>query len=290
MKKKLNVLIAGGDYRQTYLAGYFIKYFDKIYTIGFNQTLSFDEITHLEDIDDLKDSIDILVLPPVATNDGVTVNTPFYGKNLYLNKVFEKLCPGAKIFGGNIKDALFAELVLSGFDVNDYFKNEELILANTIPTAEGALQLALEETPYVLRGAKTAVMGFGRVGKETARLFNNVGASVFVFERKADKRIEAEKMGLSAFDFNSDKIYSSDIIINTVPALVLTKDILKKLSTDTLIIDLASKPGGVDLNYAKIRGMNVIWALSLPGKVAPVTSGEIIAKTIISCLEQGGRS
>ena len=288
MKKKLSVLIAGGDYRQTYIAGYFIKYFDKIYTIGFNQTLSFNEITHLEDISDLKDNIDVLVLPPVATNDGVTVNTPFYNKNLYLDTVFDKLCPGAKIFGGNLSDDLSAVLISSGFTVTDYFKNEKLILANTIPTAEGALQLALEETPYVLRGAKTAVMGFGRVGSETARLFKNVGANVFVFDRKADKRKTAEEMGLSALSFDSDKIYSSDIIINTVPALVLTKDILKKLSTDTLIIDLASKPGGVDLSYAKLRGLNVIWALSLPGKVAPVTSGEIIAKTIISCLGLGG--
>lgn len=288
MKKKLNVLIAGGDYRQTYIAGYFIKYFDKIYTIGFNQTLSFDEITHLDDIKDLKDSIDLLVLPPVTTNDGITVNTPFYNKHLYLSEVFEHLCAGAKVFGGNISESLLTELTSSGYTVTDYFKNEELILANTIPTAEGALQLALAETPFVLREAKTAVMGFGRVGRETAKLFKGAGASVFVFDRKESKRLESEGLGIPAFAFDSDEIYSSKIIINTVPALVLTKDILKKLSTDTLIIDLASKPGGVDLNYAKIRGLNVIWALSLPGKVAPVTSGEIIAKTVISCLKSGG--
>ena len=288
MNKKRSVLIAGGDYRQTYIAGYFIKYFDKIYTIGFNQTLSFDKVTFLEDITELNDSIDVLVLPPVTTNDGKTVNTPFYNKNLYINDVLKHLAPNALIFGGNISESLFKELCENNYTVTDYFKNEKLILANTIPTAEGALQIALEETPYVLRNAKTAVLGFGRVGRETAKLFKSVGAEVLVFDRKESKRNAAEKIGLDAYDFGADELYSSSIIINTVPALVVSKEVLKKISANTLIIDLASKPGGVDLKYARIKGMNVIWALSLPGKVAPVTSGEIIAKTIISCIKSGG--
>ena len=288
MNKKRSVLIAGGDYRQTYIAGYFIKYFDKIYTIGFNQTLSFDKVTFLEDITELNDSIDVLVLPPVTTNDGKTVNTPFYNKNLYINDVLKHLAPNALIFGGNISESLFKELCENNYTVTDYFKNEKLILANTIPTAEGALQIALEETPYVLRNAKTAVLGFGRVGRETAKLFKSVGAEVSVFDRKESKRNAAEKIGLDAYDFGADELYSSSIIINTVPALVVSKEVLKKISANTLIIDLASKPGGVDLKYARIKGMNVIWALSLPGKVAPVTSGEIIAKTIISCIKSGG--
>lgn len=288
MNKKHSVLIAGGDYRQTYIAGYFIKYFDKIYTIGFNQTLSFDKVTFLEDITELNDSIDVLVLPPVTTNDGKTVNTPFYNKNLYINDVLKHLAPNALIFGGNISESLFKELSENNYTVTDYFKNEKLILANTIPTAEGALQIALEETPYVLRNAKTAVLGFGRVGRETAKLFKSVGAEVSVFDRKESKRNAAEKIGLDAYDFGADELYSSSIIINTVPALVVSKEVLKKISANTLIIDLASKPGGVDLKYARIKGINVIWALSLPGKVAPVTSGEIIAKTIISCIKSGG--
>lgn len=288
MNNKRSVLIAGGDYRQTYIAGYFIKYFDKIYTIGFNQTLSFDKVTFLEDITELNDSIDVLVLPPVTTNDGKTVNTPFYNKNLYINDVLKHLAPNALIFGGNISESLFKELCENNYTVTDYFKNEKLILANTIPTAEGALQIALEETPYVLRNAKTAVLGFGRVGRETAKLFKSVGAEVLVFDRKESKRNAAEKIGLDAYDFGADELYSSSIIINTVPALVVSKEVLKKISANTLIIDLASKPGGVDLKYARIKGMNVIWALSLPGKVAPVTSGEIIAKTIISCIKSGG--
>ena len=50
--------------------------------------------------------------------------------------------------------------------------------------------------------------------------------------------------------------------------------------------DLASKPGGVDFDTAGKLGLKVVWALSLPGKIAPVTSGEIIACTILNILKE----
>lgn len=288
MNRKNKILIAGGDYRQTYLARFLLKYFDKIYTIGFNQTLKFDEITVLEDISDLNEKIDILILPPVTTNDGVTVNTPFYNKNLYINEVLQHLNNRAKIYGGNISANLFSRLSSSGYYVSDYLKDEKFILENTVPTAEGALMIALEETPFVIYGAKTAVLGYGRVGSATASLFRNTGADVYIFDRKQEKRIHAQSQDLTALEFDDKKLFDCSIIINTVPCMVLDSQKLRKIKKEALIIDLASKPGGVDLEYAKQRGLNVIWALSLPGKVAPVTSGEIIGRTILSDLAKGG--
>jgi len=47
-------------------------------------------------------------------------------------------------------------------------------------------------------------------------------------------------------------------------------------------------PTGVDFEVAQSLGINVIWALSLPGKVAPVTSGKIIKDTIINILTEMG--
>ena len=288
MNRKNKILIAGGDYRQTYLARFLLKHFDKIYTIGFNQTLSFDEITILEDIADLNEKADILILPPVTTNDGVTVNTPFFDKNLYIDEIIKYLSEGAKIYGGNIPGNLLEKLSSLGFYVSDYLKDERFILENTIPTAEGALMIALEETPFVLYGAKTAVLGYGRVGATTASLFRNAGSDVYIFDRKKEKRTQARNKNLTAFEFDDKKLFDCDIIINTVPCMVLGKEKLQKIKKDALIIDLASKPGGVDLEYAKQRGLNVIWALSLPGKVAPVTSGEIIGRTIVADLKKGG--
>ena len=45
-------------------------------------------------------------------------------------------------------------------------------------------------------------------------------------------------------------------------------------------------PGGVDFDSAQRMGITAIHALSLPGKVAPKTSGEIIKNTIFNILEE----
>ena len=77
-----------------------------------------------------------------------------------------------------------------------------------------------------------------------------------------------------------------DIIMNTIPSMILDKQILKKVSKNCVIIDLASNPGGVDRQEAKKLGIKVIWALSLPGKVAPLTSAEYIKDTIYNIFEE----
>lgn len=83
-------------------------------------------------------------------------------------------------------------------------------------------------------------------------------------------------------------IHEFDIIFNTIPSLILNDEILTKVKKDALIIDLASKPGGIDFDAAKSYGLKVIWALSLPGKIAPVSSGAIIKDTIMNIIKELG--
>ena len=77
-----------------------------------------------------------------------------------------------------------------------------------------------------------------------------------------------------------------DAVVNTVPALVITRDILKKARTDCYLLDLASVPGGIDFKAAKALNIKFNWALGLPGKVAPLTAGDIIRKTIYNIIEE----
>jgi dipicolinate synthase subunit A len=81
---------------------------------------------------------------------------------------------------------------------------------------------------------------------------------------------------------------SMDVIFNTIPYVLLDESLLRQLKNDTLIIDLASKPGGVDFEKAKQLGKKVIWALSLPGKVAPVTAAMFIKETVYNIVEELG--
>lgn len=93
-------------------------------------------------------------------------------------------------------------------------------------------------------------------------------------------------MGLTPIALNKLPSYTNecDLLINTIPAKVINKDAIQNLPASAIIIDLASKPGGTDFDYAKQRGIEAILARSLPSIVAPKTAGKILADVIIQIL------
>ena len=114
-----------------------------------------------------------------------------------------------------------------------------------------------------------------------------MGARVTVAARKQQDLEHAAACGchtvhLTGQDALKRFAKSASIIFNTVPYWLFSDAVLADMSKSTLIIDLASAPGGVDGNAANAYGIRVIWALSLPGKYAPVTAGEIIGETVMN--------
>jgi dipicolinate synthase subunit A len=150
------------------------------------------------------------------------------------------------------------------------------------------LQIALEELPITLHNSQCLVIGFGRTGKMIASVLSGVGANVTVSARKHSDIAWIKSHGYQPVYANQleEVLPYQDLIVNTVPHLVLDEAALKKVGDSTLIIDVASKPGGVDFTKAKELGKKFIWALSLPGKVAPLTAGEIIKSTIDHILQE----
>lgn len=68
--------------------------------------------------------------------------------------------------------------------------------------------------------------------------------------------------------------------------MILNQERMEYVNNDCLLIDLASNPGGIDKKAAKERNLKLIWALALPGKVAPVTTAEFIKDTIYNILKE----
>lgn len=151
-----------------------------------------------------------------------------------------------------------------------------------IPTAEGAVQIAMEELATTIFGLNILVIGYGRISKVLSRLLKSMGANVTVSARKFSDLAWIEANGYQPAHTNdlSGAIEKSQLIINTVPASILNEDLLSKVQKGCLLIDLASKPGGIDFSTANRLGLKTIWALSLPGKVAPITAGKIIFDTM----------
>lgn len=230
------------------------------------------------------DKSDMIVLGIPVTNDDSYLNaeglpSPISIKDLAMMAGRRKLVAGGRL----------SEHVKALFDVQsvrwaDYALSEEFETANAVPTAEGAIAIAMDEFPFTIHSSSVTVSGYGRVGKALARRLKALGANVTVCARSAAARSEAESEAMKAIDFSSlaGEAGQCDILFNTVPAKVIGADVLSALGSGAGVIDLASKPGGVDLDSARSLGVNVIWALGLPGKVAPATAGQIIANTVLA--------
>ncbi len=162
--------------------------------------------------------------------------------------------------------------------------------ANAVPTAEGALQIAMEELPITLHGARALVLGYGRIGSLLARRLHSLGAIVSVSARSyaAFAHIAAEGMQSLDTRMLTGQLGAFDVLFNTVPAKILGMSELAELHEDCLVIDLASKPGGVDFDGAQKLSRRVIWALSLPGKVAPISAAKAIRDTVYHILDEEG--
>ena len=157
-----------------------------------------------------------------------------------------------------------------------------------MPTAEGAIQIAMEELPITLHEARVLVVGFGRVGRALAPRLQALGARVTVAARRYEQRSLAQSMGLGTERANRlpDWLCGYDLVVNTAPARVLGVEELSALKEGALVIDLASKPGGIDLRAAEQLELETIWALGLPGKVAPGSAGQAIVDTVLQILTE----
>lgn len=170
-------------------------------------------------------------------------------------------------------------------------QNEPLTIANAISTAEGALQIAMEETDITIHNSKILILGFGRIGKILSKDLQLLGAKVTCEARKEEdiawiKAYGYEALNLNELNKNCDVLNKFDIIFNTIPHLILDEEKLKKVNKNVTIIDLASKPGGVDFEMCGKLGIKNKWALALPGKVAPVTSAKYIKEEIYKIIER----
>lgn len=283
------MLIVGGDIRQLTVADELISDGLNVSVTGFDSTFFEKPYTYIDVKSAVKEN-DIIIFGLPMTKDGKFINTPCYSSNILLTDIIDN-CDKPKIIIGGMIDELTKNILLSkNCKVYDYYLREELIIENVIPTVEGALSIALEETPFTLSGSECLICGFGRIGKLLAKTLTALNCKVTVSARKLEDFAWINCYGYTPVHTSKIKesINKYKIIFNTVPKQIIDEECLKRTNKDCLIIDLASKPGGTDFSYAKLLGVKVIWALSLPGKVAPKTAGIIIKKTICNILGELG--
>ncbi|HEY8416108.1 MAG TPA: NAD(P)-dependent oxidoreductase [Thermaerobacter sp.] len=191
--------------------------------------------------------------------------------------------PGALYIGGRPGEALRRALATRGARWHDLLQDEAFAEANALPTAEGAVLRAQLLGRRIIAGQAATVLGFGRCGRALALLLRGMGAAVTVVARRPGQRREAAAQGLEAvpFDDLAGVLERSTLVFNTVPAPVLGREALARLPRGALVIDIASRPGGVDWDAARELGVEAYLELALPARFFPVTAGEILAETVV---------
>lgn len=286
------VSIIGGDLRIVNLIELLAKDDFLIYTYGLENSedlIECENVKKCASITELVGSSEIIIGPQPMMNDQENISAPFAEEKIPIDELISEMSNKNKIFlAGKISENVEEKLKEGNIKSIDLLKREELVVLNTIATAEGTIQLAMENTQRTIHGSNILIMGFGRVGKVLAKMLDGIGAKVSCEARKNSDIAWIKAYGYNPIHLSElDTVLGDyDIIINTIPFQILDESRLKYVKKECTILDLSSTPGGVDRNAARKMGLKLIWALSLPGKVAPMTSAEFIKETLHHILKE----
>lgn len=286
MSKKGNISIIGADLRQIYMIK---SLYDKgytIYTYGINNDLVTDKIRKTSSLDEAMQESNILICPIPFSKD----NKDIAFLNLYEDKNVKHFMEGLNekhiLFAGIIPDYLSSYCNRNKITYYDFMKMNDVAILNAIATAEGTIAEAIKRSTINLHGSKCLVLGFGRCAQVLASKLKALDVDVYISARNKDDiafSIAYGYQGILLDNLEKD-LKSFDFVFNTIPALILTRDKLKKLSPYVTIIDIASAPGGIDFNAADNLNLNASLCLGLPGIYSPKSSGEILADVVETIL------
>lgn len=238
-----------------------------------------------------------VILPLPATTDGVRLHCPAPAdeplslrREIRLTHLFEMLRGDVLLLAGRPGDVLRSMARDANIRLIDYYDNEAVQIRNAVPTAEGALAIAMERLPITIHESRCTVLGYGRIGARLCHILQALGAHVTLAARSEKDLCNASVTGCtvrSIQEFLRDP-GTPDVLFNTVPFPLIGEDVLDALPASTVLIELASAPGGFEESALKKNRCPYIRAASLPGQVAPYTAGKILYASVSRILEKEG--
>ena len=270
MEKQTILLIS--DMRQVYLAEILTKRGQSVRCLDLRNESTIKE--QLQKLRTLLRDAGMLVLPiPVSKRIEPDV------LNEILNKDVEK---DTLVLGGCFLQEQKEILTARGIRYLDFMEDAIVTEENAVATAEGAIAWLISHSPYNIEGAKVIVTGYGYCGKAIAKKLASLGARVTVLARRSEVRKQAKQDGFYAVDFafGPEEAMGTVMLVNTVPAPVVTKLLIRELPRDAYILDIASKPGGTDFECARESGIAADLVLSIPGQFSPKSSAYILARAM----------
>lgn len=282
--------VIGGDLRTINLTKMLSDDKNEVYVYGMEKSEDIEndrKIIKCNTLDRAIEKTHVIIGSIPFSRDDEEMYASFSENTIKIDDLVKNNCKEKIFIAGNISNEVKSKLEKSFGKVIDIMKQEELVVLNTIATAEGAIEVAIQNTDKIIHGSKVLILGFGRVAKEVANKFDGISAKVTCAARKNTDLAWIKALGYEGVNINElgEDLKEYDIIINTVPQMIIDKEEMKYMKKNILLIDLASTPGGINTEDAQKMNLKFVWALALPGKVAPVTSAEFIKDTIYNVID-----
>jgi len=288
--KTQSFAIVGGDKRSIALAEMLFRLGHKVKMYGF---INYERETSMQ-CKNMYEAIleaEYIIGPTPCSHNGGVLNAPFHNTAILVEDLFRLIKPSQIFMAGYMKPEVLALAEKFGIQAIDLLSREELLVKNAIPTAEGAIKIAIEETDITLHGSQMMIIGYGRIGTVLGGMLRGMGAMVSAVVNSSHAAALAASSGHNVIFYEEMDAYlqKADVIFNTVPEILIDKRNMKHIPKSTLIVDLASPPYGVDVNDARDFCLKVMFTNSLPGKIAPVTTAGYILETINHIISEGAR-
>lgn len=227
---------------------------------------------------------DRIVLPFPFSRNGTDIFAPLSDKPVPLSAVPLYAAENAVVFSGGTNAALESICGENRLTLINYAADEALTLKNAALTAEAAAAILIGNTEYSLFGAEVLITGGGRIAECMARLLKAFGSGVTVCARNSAQLARAAVIGCKTEPLCrlGDILPRYDVVINTAPAALFTKEKYSQMKKGAVFTELATLPQEPFRADAESSGVKYIFAAGLPGKFSPKTAGLLIAETILS--------
>lgn len=263
--------VIGGDLRLSNLARTLANDENEVYVFGMEKAkdiINDERIKKCKNVNETIEKSNTIITSIPFLKDENEVYATFSDDIIQLDDLIENNHKNKTLIAGSISKNAKEKLEASYGKVIDIMNEEELVVLNTIATAEGAVDVAIQNTDITIHGSQVLILGFGRVAKEVANKFHGLSAKVTCAARKKSDLAWGKALGYGAvniYDLRED-LKQYDIIINTIPQMIIDKEEMQYMNKNVLLIDLASSPGGINTNDAQKLRLKFVWALALPRK------------------------
>ena len=279
--------VVGGDERSALLAGLLLRDGHRVHSFALEKAELPGEIPKDSCLQACVYGADCVLLP-VPAEKGPLLNTPLSSQVLPLAELWEALWPGQLVLGGRFSEESAAAALRGKLALADLMGRPGFVTGNAALTAEAAVGLLIGESGGAIQNSRCLILGFGRIGKLLARKLAALGASVCVLARRASDRALAGALGYEAMapEELEGRAGDFELLVNTIPARVLSDAALCCVSPEALLLELASPPGGFDRELARNIGLHAPAAPGLPGRYSPLAAAELMRKSVYEILRE----